>query len=313
MIPTIQASVLLDRLAARRSERELVAALAAGSGARFLILAAGRPAILGNPERTAAQIRWLDGDGVAALGLTPAAALFLGIDPGSGHGHFVLALPEAEALRLEAELKPAVDLRSLATEGIMNAQEVSLLGLAKSLADWHAKHGFCSACGTATDIADGGWRRVCPSCGYQAFPRVDPVVIMAITDGERLVLARQSHFPEGMYSLPAGFVEPGEDMEHAVRRETLEEVGLRVGAVRYALSQPWPFPHSLMLGCRAEVAPGEIRPDVTELEDARWFSRCEVSAMLDGTHEAGLWVPGRQAIAHTLICDWLEDPNSPAR
>ncbi len=146
---------------------------------------------------------------------------------------------------------PIVDLRSLALQGALSAEDLSLLAQAKSLADWNETHRFCGKCGSVPAPVDGGWKRICMSCGREAFPRIDPVVIMLVTDGARCVLARETRFPPGMYSAIAGFIEPGDDLEHAVRRETKEEIGLDVEEVRYELSQPWPFPHSLMLGCLA--------------------------------------------------------------
>jgi NAD+ diphosphatase len=151
----------------------------------------------------------------------------------------------------------------------------------------------------------GGWKRVCRNCRREEFPRTDPVVIMLVTDGSRCVLGRERHFAERMYSALAGFVEPGEDIEHAVRRETKEEVGLEIGAVRFALSQPWPFPHSLMIGCMAKAEPHPLVVSTAELEAARWFSRGEVQQMLAGEHPEGLSLPGPHAIAHALVNRWL--------
>ena len=240
------------------------------------------------------------------LGMRSVAdALFLGRMRYGGSARFALALTEGESSAMCGLQHCLVDLR--ATGGTMHPDEVSLLGNAKALAEWHASHGYCGRCGTATVIAEAGWRRKCPSCGQQSFPRTDPVVIMAASDGDRLVLARQTHFPEGMYSLPAGFVEPGEDIEHAVRRETKEELALDVGVVRYAVSQPWPFPHTLMIGCFADVPPDPVTADPEELEDARWFDRPEVMAMQEKRHPAALWFPGRQAIANALIRRWLAE------
>lgn len=286
--------------------------------ARFLILASGKPATVSNADRTETHIRWFTAAEISALrnpdssehAVEPGAAnqwdaVFLGVERGTGAPRFAITLSEGAALALADQLEPVAGLRSLATQGIMTPEEVSLLGNAKALADWHAACGFCSRCGTASAIRDGGWRRVCPSCGFNAFPRTDPVVIMVITDGKRCVITREPRFPEGMYSVPAGYVEPGEDIEHAVIRETQEELGFLVRDVRYQLSQPWPFPHSLMIGCFAKAAPAELRRDPTEIDDARWVDREELASMVTGTHLEGLWVPGSHAIAHSLIRRWL--------
>ena len=147
----------------------------------------------------------------------------------------------------------------------------------------------------------GGWKRVCPACAAEHFPRVDPVAIMLVASGDDCLLGRQARFPEGVWSCLAGFIEPGETVEEAVRREVQEEAGVAVGAVRYLGAQPWPFPSSLMIGCRAEALAREIVVDRLELEDARWFPRAEARAMLDRTHPDGLTTPPPLAIAHHLI------------
>jgi NAD+ diphosphatase len=159
-------------------------------------------------------------------------------------------------------------------------------------------------------MAIGGYRRDCPNCGAEHFPRTDPVVIMVAIHGEgraeRVLLGRQRQFMAGMYSALAGFMEPGETIEDAVRRETLEESGIAIGRVAYHASQPWPFPMSLMIGCHAEALSEDVHCDETELEDCRWFGRDEVKALLAGTHPAGLKAPAPVAIAHHLLRAWAE-------
>jgi NAD+ diphosphatase len=202
------------------------------------------------------------------------------------------------------------DLRSVAITGAVSADHLGALAQARSLANWHARHGFCANCGTPTTMSAGGYRRDCPACKTQHFPRTDPVVIMlaidASTGTERALLGRQPQFPPGMYSCLAGFLEPGETIEDAVRRETAEESGIRVGRVRYHASQPWPFPASLMIGCHAEAISTDIVRDETELEDCRWFTRDEVRAMIAGTHPDGLKAPTRMAIANHIVTAWAE-------
>ncbi len=183
----------------------------------------------------------------------------------------------------------------------MEAEELGLLAVAKSMLDWHARHGFCANCGTATVARAGGFRRECPSCNAHHFPRVDPVVIMLVRRGDSCLLGRGPHFRPHMYSCLAGFLEPGETIEDAVRREVFEETRIRVGAVTYRTSQPWPFPSSLMLGCAAEGLDEAIVTDPSELEDARWFTRADVAAMLAGTHPEGIQAPPPMAIAHYLM------------
>ena len=173
----------------------------------------------------------------------------------------------------------------------------------RALHSWHAGHRFCSNCGAASVIELSGWQRKCPACGTPHFPRTDPVVIMAITRGDKLLLGRGSSWPERMYSLLAGFVEPGESIEAAVRRETFEEAKIRVGAVGYVASQPWPFPMSLMFGCYGEALDEEISIDPSELVDARWVSRQEVKDILAGLHP-DIGAPRHGAIAAALIAGW---------
>ncbi|MFO1088602.1 MAG: NAD(+) diphosphatase [Hyphomicrobiales bacterium] len=193
------------------------------------------------------------------------------------------------------------DLRALAVEGRLRPEDLGLLAQARSLLLWHQRHRFCANCGAATVVADAGWRRVCPACEASHFPRTDPVAIVAVRHGERLLLGRQPHFPPGMYSALAGFVEPGETIEQAARREIFEEAGVRVGALTYHSSQPWPFPSSLMIGLLGEAEDDRLVIDRTELEDARWFAFSECRAMLDGTHPEGFKAPMPLAIAHHLI------------
>ena len=196
------------------------------------------------------------------------------------------------------------DLRTIALEGAVPAETVGALAQAKALFHWHRSHGFCATCGAATRIDSAGWRRSCPSCGTLHFPRTDPVVIMMVVQGEHCLLGRQPRFPPGMYSCLAGFVEPGETVEDAVRREVAEEAGIRVGPVRYLGSQPWPFPASIMIGCVGEALSTAIGIDPDELEDARWVSRPDTRSILEGRGPDGLVCPPRMAIANHLMRSW---------
>lgn len=217
-----------------------------------------------------------------------------------------LAPPEAAELFQDDPAFAAVDLRSIAVRGLVPPEELGMLAMAKSLLDWHRRHRFCANCGAPTQPAQAGFRRDCASCSAQHFPRTDPVVIMLVTRGERCLMGRQPRFPEKMYSCLAGFLEPGETIEDAVRRETFEEAGIRVGAVRYLASQPWPFPANIMIGCQAEALTDEIAFDGEELEDARWFTKDDIRRMLEGTHDRFL-APAPIAIANLLLQEWVKE------
>lgn len=238
------------------------------------------------------------------------AAILLGFLP---NGEPRLAVPVGVA---EDELPKdfrLTDGRTLYRQQMMPDDVLGQFAQASSLISWAAANRFCGKCGSAMEAKGGGYRRACPACGNLAFPRTDPVVIMLTVDLERdlCLLGRGAHFPEGMYSCLAGFLEPGETIENAVRRETLEESGIHIGRVRYHASQPWPMPHSLMIGCFAEAKSFDIKRDEQELEDCRWFTRAETAAMLErvtgvaGT-EGQTVSPPKGAIAHRLMRDWLD-------
>lgn len=186
----------------------------------------------------------------------------------------------------------------------LSPRDGELAATAKALLGWHRSHGFCAACGSPTAAARAGWQRTCAACGAQHFPRTDPVVIMLVTRGNRTLLGRSPSWPPGMYSCLAGFVEPGETLEAAVRREVAEETGVPVGAVRYLASQPWPWPASLMVGCHARASGDAVTLDPAELEDARWVTREDMVAVMDNRHP-DIRPARRGAIAHALITAWL--------
>jgi NAD+ diphosphatase len=198
------------------------------------------------------------------------------------------------------------DLRTIAVMGLAEPGHLAAMAEAKAMLHWHARHRFCANCGAPTAVVEAGWRRDCPGCRAQHFPRTDPVVIMLTISGDRCLLGRQTRFLPNMWSCLAGFVEPGESIEQAVRRETREEAGIMCGRVSYFASQPWPFPMSLMIGCHAEALSTDIIVDRNELEDARWVDREEAAQMLAWRHPAGLRTPAPFAIAHHIIRAWAE-------
>jgi NAD+ diphosphatase len=281
----------LDRVSDKRDDAAYLAQLRDDPATRFLLFVNNVPLF----KRAAGHDPLFDAHEIAHL-TSPQQTVLLGLDINQ-RALFALSLDTApQDTSIEA-----VELRPIAMQGLVSPSMISALGEARSMLDWHRRHRFCANCGTPTDDAGAGWRRICHHCGAQHFPRVDPVVIMLVTDGDRCLLGRQTQFLPGMYSALAGFVEPGETFEHAVYREVLEEAGIRCEDVRYFASQPWPFPSSLMIGCFAKAVETELTVDKNELEDARWFTREEVAQMLDGTHAQDLSAPKPFAIAHHLL------------
>ncbi|OYX22157.1 MAG: NADH pyrophosphatase [Rhodobacterales bacterium 32-66-9] len=300
----------LDRHATlRRDATGLDQALRAGT---VLPIWRGKP--LFNQDRLA----WVAANHpVLALAGPP---VFLGLDEGTPRFAADLSdwSPEAGADAPEAGFfdqtvrhHPALpggegftELRGVMTR--LDAREAELVVTGKALLHWHRTHGFCSACGARSVLAQGGWQRLCPACGAQHFPRTDPVVIMLVTQGNSVLLGRSPGWPEGMFSLLAGFAEPGETIEAAVRREVMEETGVTCGAVSYLASQPWPFPASLMIAARTEALTREIRLDPEELDSALWVTREELVQSFAGRHPTIR--PGRKgAIANFILRNWLAD------
>lgn len=253
-----------------------------------------------------------DGDNVRAL-LSIDEALKFGANPGTiflglrdGAAVFGMGIsPQASEKLIGRDDVVVSELRGMAMQGIVPPEELSAVAQAKSMVSWHQRHGFCANCGAKSSMAEGGWKRVCPSCKTEHFPRTDPVVIMLVSNGDRCLLGRQKQFPPGMYSCLAGFVEAAETIEDAVKREIFEEAGIHCTDVAYYMTQPWPYPSSLMIGCSARALNDEIVIDKVELEDARWFDRNEAMLMWKREHPDGLAGPHPFAIAHHLLGRWL--------
>ncbi|RDJ24906.1 NAD(+) diphosphatase [Bosea caraganae] len=298
----------LDRRADLRDKPDAVQALRLRSDTRLTVVAGDTPVLKRLGEET--QSVWFSHSESELLG-QGFEEVFLGLDP-TGAPRFARLLDKTmvEPLRERPELL-LTDLRSVALKRLVPNEELGPLGEGKAMLDWHARHRFCAQCGGPTRLDSAGWKRQCDACGAQHFPRTDPVVIMLAVRGDKCLLARQSRFAPGMYSCIAGFVEPGETFEDAVRRETWEEAGLRAGTVRYIASQPWPFPGSLMIGCLAESLNDDIVLDGTELEAGRWFSREEALQMLEGKHPEGFTSPQHLAIANTILKAWAVEGEEP--
>ena len=309
----------LDRAAAlRRNAAELATALDAGAG--IIALWRGKPLVTGDPTQGPCHLVQL-ARGAKVLGDAREPPIFLGQIAGSAVfaqdiSPWTPTEPVDDA-QIGAFLDPTIQHHPAAPAGsafrelraVMNqldARDAELAATARALINWHQSHGFCAKCGVASIMAEAGWQRHCPGCGAHHFPRTDPVVIMLITQGDRVLLGRSPGWPEGMFSLLAGFVEPGETIEAAVRREVFEETAIRVGPVAYVADQPWPFPASLMIGCKGEALSDQITVDPVELEAARWVTRSELLTVFAGTHPEIR--PARKgAIAHVLLEHWLAD------
>lgn len=263
---------------------------------RFLLLSDAGVARLRGAERFQ-----LTEEDVAAVGHDREQGVFLG-----GVGDLLyFALVAGPDL---GEVFETVDIREAVNRMLVPDEELGMLAQANSVLKWHRTHRFCGCCGAESKLVYGGWRRDCPACGAQHFPRVDPVVIMLVTHGDQCLLGCGRNFASRrMYACLAGFVEPGETIEAAARRELFEEAGLAAGSVTYMFSQPWPYPSSLMLGLRVEATGMAYTMDEKELVDLRWVPKAEVRAMLGGADDRDFTLPGRVAIARDLLEAWAAE------
>ncbi|WP_047995992.1 NAD(+) diphosphatase [Puniceibacterium sp. IMCC21224] len=305
----------LDRAGEVRGDSQALTALMTHKDTRAVVFWRGKPLITGD-EAIALALVPMDHPVLAAAG----APILLGREDGAARVAMSLDnwLPEGgDPATLNAfadtseQQHPGFDgdLRFVELRRVMTGlspRDAELAASGKAVLGWHATHQFCARCGQPTKVSHGGWQRTCPACGAHHFPRTDPVVIMLITHGNRVLLGRSPGWPQGMFSCLAGFIEPGETIEAAVRREVYEESGIRIGAVDYLASQPWAFPSSLMIGCRGDALDETITIDPVEIEDARWVSREDLAEAFAGRHPEIL--PARNgAIAHFLLSNWLAD------
>jgi NAD+ diphosphatase len=289
-----------DRSAERREDVAWIRARLADPRSRFHPVWRGRNFVSDVAVPRAVTLNAAEhGSLISAAG----AVVLLGTEAETAH--FLVDVSHLDEPAATA-LGQAVDLRAVGA--LLPQREGALLAYARGLAYWHERHRFCGACGSPTEPKAAGHQRQCtnPECGIVQFPRTDPAVIMRVThkgaSGDRILMARQAVWPQGMHSVLAGFVEPGESLEDAVAREVLEEVGLRLTRIRYFGSQPWPFPSSLMLGFSAEAVDDQFVVDAKELESAQWMSRTD---LLNSPEDSTFKLPRRDSISWRLIEDWL--------
>ncbi|MDU8928098.1 NAD(+) diphosphatase [Alisedimentitalea sp. MJ-SS2] len=307
----------LNRAAHLRGDATALAEMAAFPTAVSILIWRGKPLFEGEGHDRLARLR-MDHALVKSSGIP---AIFMGREedgtPVFAHDISGWQPEDLDREAMGSFFDQSVQVHPLAPEGAVflelrgrmaaiNPRDAELAATAKSMFSWHRSHRFCAKCGSESKMAMAGWQRNCPACGAPHFPRTDPVVIMLITHGNQVLMGRSPGWPDGMYSLLAGFVEPGETIEAAVRREVEEESSIKVGQVDYLASQPWPYPSSLMIGCRGAALSDEIEIDPNEIEDARWFTREEIADSFAGRNPD--LKPARAgAIAHFILWNWLAD------
>lgn len=297
-IPLAFAGGTLNRLSERRADNAIARALV-DRQTKVIAFAGAKPLL----DVSGEDIKcWHQISGDLALDLEKI--ILLGSDEA---GAMWLAGPSTiDVENLTPHIK-AIDLRSIVAQGLISGAELGHLAYGAALNTWHTNNSFCSKCGSPSKMALAGARRQCTQCNAEHFPRTDPVAIMMVTHQDQCLLGRSPHFPPGMYSCLAGFIEAGETIEDAVRRETYEESGIILGDVTYMASQPWPMPHSLMIGCFAKALTNTIEFDANELEACRWFGKQELRAMMSGTHPEGFTAPLKGAIAGFLMATWVAE------
>ncbi len=291
----------LDRCENLRRDEQAMKALEQSDRALFLPLWRGQ--IFMMADGTPALVQ---GAALKTLSIADPGPVLLGTEGKNAQPWFAFCLTQDDAGADNFPLTGLgewTELRSAAP--LLKAADLAIVGRAAALLGWHKRHRFCANCGVVTIAAEGGIKRECEDCGTEHFPRTDPVVIMLAVRGDQCLMGRQAGWPENTYSALAGFVEQGESLEEACAREVGEEAGVTIGAVRYCLSQPWPFPSSLMIGLIAQALSEDITLD-DELEDARWFSRDDVRAMLNDTHEY-YKAPTAFSAANHLLQEWVNE------
>lgn len=301
--PNVFANSPLDRAAHRRTDKNWLAQALTDRTSAFIPLWKLNPFLIRGREGRQ-EAGWITTELIGPWLRADTTTIFLGEHRGSAHFAIdISAETDPQHAGPLAGLGTFADLRTIAEE--IDAADASILAQAKSMIDWHQRHRFCANCGNPTELSDAGYKRTCPACRAEHFPRTDPVVIMLPTHGDTCLMGRQPKWPPGFYSALAGFIEPGETIEEAVARECKEEAGISIDEVAFHSTQPWPYPSSLMIGCFARATSTDIVLDGNELSDAKWFTREKIrAAMARGTNE--LRLPPRMAIAHQLVKTWLD-------
>ena len=298
--PNVYSSSPLDRIATRREDHAWIEQQLHDPESLFVPVWRNRNLVSGM-DNGAPEAVYIAGATAASLRMSNGPWAFLGLLDARAVFAIDISAAEDPVPLLPASVGAFVDLRSVGW-GVAKP-EASVLAHARGLMHWRARHRFCGVCGGVCEIQSSGHMMKCTACEAQHFPRTDPAVIMLVHKGDRAILGHSTRFPRAtMYSTLAGFVEPGETLEEAVRREVLEEVNVKCGDVVYHSSQPWPFPGNIMLGYYAEGLTEDITIDPEELKDARWFSRDQMRNC--GQH--GFQLPRADSIARRLIEDWLE-------
>lgn len=293
----------LDRASEKRTDKDWIEAKRRDPSSLILPLWRLQPFILPEKLDRSPELGLLAPEVVDSLADADALCVFLGLD----HDRALFTV-DVSRLADPGKSGPLAgrgsfqDARSAAQ--VVSSSGAAIIAQAKALIDWHQRHGFCPNCGTPTTVMDAGYRRLCGKCNAEHFPRVDPVVIMLASHGDSCLIGRGKQFPNGMFSALAGFMEPGETIEEAVRRELMEEASVRVSEVTYYATQPWPFPSSLMIGCFARAESREAKVDDNELAEVRWIDRALAREAIRGKPVAGLRLPPPIAIAHHLIKTW---------
>lgn len=293
----------LDRESGKRNDAAYIASQFANPKAELLIFQNAKPFFANGAD---APIRLLT-SAVAQFGTAKAAPIYLG----QNNNNPLFAIELLSNFDIQNSvlngLGEFAELRQVMMR--ISHDDLAILGLARSLFDWHKRHRYCANCGEPSAIVDAGWKRLCPSCKTEHFPRTDPVAIMMVVHEDKCLLGNSPRFPKSFYSCLAGFIEAGETVEEACRREVFEEVGVKTSECQIISNQPWPFPSQLMIGLIANATTTEIAIDEEEIADARWFNKAQIAQMLNG----GVLIDGEQyfgppkvAIAHHIMRHWLE-------